>query len=256
MAASMLRNACVRLARERLPVARTTVVAATASRRADYEPRIGDQLRYESLISSNARALLIPGMTNVQIRQFSTDGTGSTTNSSTSTSASDEDTAATNLNAGGTGTNASAEATTESQEFLDTDAFLKEISHQIERKDDVTVDEEDTYHKAHINATYNNTIVTVATHTGDALTGVSCGMVGFKGARRSTAFAAQATGQTAAERAVEKGVSKVRVIVKGLGQGRAAAVKGLQLGGLAILSITDATPVPHNGCRPKKARRL
>lgn len=254
MATSMLRNACVRLARERLPVAKTTVVAATASRRVDYEPHIGDQIRNEPLISSNTRALLIPGMTNVQIRQFSTDGTGSTTTSSTSSS--DEDTAATNPTASGAGTNATAEAANESQEFLDTDAFLKEISHQIERKDDVTVDEEDTYHKAHINATYNNTIVTVATHTGDALTGVSCGMVGFKGARRSTAFAAQATGQTAAERAVEKGVSKVRVIVKGLGQGRAAAVKGLQLGGLAILSITDATPVPHNGCRPKKARRL
>ena len=80
--------------------------------------------------------------------------------------------------------------------------------------------------------------------------------VGFKGAKRSTSFAAQTCGQRCAEDSVEKGVPAVRVLLKGLGAGRQTAVKGLQMGGLEIVSVTDTTPIPHNGCRPKKARRI
>lgn len=135
--------------------------------------------------------------------------------------------------------------------------WLREISNQINSKANHDLSPtKDEYHRAYVNATYNNTVVTVTDANGDTVNWSSCGTVGFKGARRSTAFAAQSAGQAAAQKAKERGVSTVRVLVKGLGQGRATAVKGLQLGGLSIISITDNTPVPHNGCRPKKARRL
>uniref|UniRef100_A0A670JYN9 Small ribosomal subunit protein uS11m n=1 Tax=Podarcis muralis TaxID=64176 RepID=A0A670JYN9_PODMU len=109
---------------------------------------------------------------------------------------------------------------------------------------------------AHIKATYNNTHILITSHENVALTLSTCGSEGFKSARKATAIAAQTTGIAVAAKASAKGVSHVRVVVKGLGPGRLAAIKGLTMGGLEVISITDDTPIPHNGCRPRKARRL
>ncbi|XP_015267415.1 PREDICTED: 28S ribosomal protein S11, mitochondrial [Gekko japonicus] len=109
---------------------------------------------------------------------------------------------------------------------------------------------------AHIKATYNNTHIQVVSPQNISLARLSCGTEGFKNAKKGTAVAAQTTGIAAAAKACVKGVSHVRVVVKGLGPGRLAAIKGLTMGGLEVISITDNTPIPHNGCRPRKARRL
>nr|XP_034987728.1 28S ribosomal protein S11, mitochondrial isoform X2 [Zootoca vivipara]XP_034987729.1 28S ribosomal protein S11, mitochondrial isoform X2 [Zootoca vivipara] len=109
---------------------------------------------------------------------------------------------------------------------------------------------------AHIKATYNNTHIQITSHDNVALTLSTCGSEGFKNARKATAIAAQTTGIAVAAKASAKGVSHIRVVVKGLGPGRLAAIKGLTMGGLEVISITDNTPIPHNGCRPRKARRL
>ncbi|KAM4748248.1 small ribosomal subunit protein uS11m [Rhinophrynus dorsalis] len=109
---------------------------------------------------------------------------------------------------------------------------------------------------AHIKATYNNTHIQVTGPENLSLARTSCGTEGFKNAKKSTAVAAQTAGISAASKAVSKGVSHVRVIVKGLGPGRLSAIKGLTMGGLEVISITDNTPIPHNGCRPRKARRM
>ncbi|XP_066492139.1 small ribosomal subunit protein uS11m isoform X2 [Tiliqua scincoides] len=109
---------------------------------------------------------------------------------------------------------------------------------------------------AHIKATYNNTHIQVVTHENVPLALSTCGTEGFKNAKKATAVAAQTTGISAGVKASAKGVSHVRVVVKGLGPGRMAAIKGLTMGGLEVISITDNTPIPHNGCRPRKARRL
>ncbi|XP_034280571.1 small ribosomal subunit protein uS11m [Pantherophis guttatus] len=108
----------------------------------------------------------------------------------------------------------------------------------------------------HIKATYNNTHIQVFTAEKVPLVLLTCGYMGFKNAKKSTALAAQTTGIAAGNKAAKKGVHHVRVVVKGLGPGRLAAIQGLTLGGLEVISITDNTPVPHNGCRPRKARRL
>lgn len=109
----------------------------------------------------------------------------------------------------------------------------------------------------HIKASYNNTIITVTDHVcADILLTCSCGTEGFKNAKKSTSIAGQTVGIAAATKALAKGVKMVRVMVRGLGPGRQSSIKGLQMGGLDIISITDNTPVPHNGCRPRKARRL
>ncbi|KAM6426117.1 small ribosomal subunit protein uS11m [Liasis olivaceus] len=108
----------------------------------------------------------------------------------------------------------------------------------------------------HIKATYNNTHIQVFTAEKVPLVLLTCGFMGFKNAKKSTAIAAQTTGMAIAAKASKKGVHHVRVVVKGLGPGRLAAIQGLTLGGLEVISITDNTPVPHNGCRPRKARRL
>nr|XP_056722110.1 28S ribosomal protein S11, mitochondrial [Euleptes europaea] len=108
----------------------------------------------------------------------------------------------------------------------------------------------------HINATFNNTHIRVVTAQNGAVARVTCGMEGFKNAKKSTALAAQTVGLSAAAKARAKGVSHVRVVVKGLGPGRLAAIKGLTMGGMEVISITDNTPIPHNGCRPRKVRRL
>lgn len=108
----------------------------------------------------------------------------------------------------------------------------------------------------YVKATYNNTHILVTDCAGASLVTTSCGTEGFKNRRKSTPVAAQAAGISAAAKATAKGVTHVRIVVKGIGQGRVAAIKGLTMGGLEVVSITDNTPVPHNGCRPRKARRL
>ena len=108
----------------------------------------------------------------------------------------------------------------------------------------------------HIQATFNNTIVTVSDAFGNTISWASAGELGFKGSRKSTAFAAQMAAETAAKIAVDNGMKTVEVYVKGPGQGRESAIRALQTQGLEITVIRDVTPVPHNGCRPPKIRRV
>ena len=108
----------------------------------------------------------------------------------------------------------------------------------------------------HIKATFNNTLVTVTDLNGDTICSNSAGGLGFKGSRKSTPFAAQRAAQRAAIDAKRHGVTEVEIKVKGPGPGRESAISALQQAGLRIASIEDATPVPHNGCRPKKRRRV
>uniref|UniRef100_A0A452TJT7 Small ribosomal subunit protein uS11m n=1 Tax=Ursus maritimus TaxID=29073 RepID=A0A452TJT7_URSMA len=109
---------------------------------------------------------------------------------------------------------------------------------------------------AHIKASYNNTQIQVVSAAYQPLVRTSCGTEGFRNAKKGTGIAAQTAGIAAAVKAVGKGVTHIRVVVKGLGPGRLSAIKGLTMGGLEVISITDNTPIPHNGCRPRKARRL
>jgi len=109
---------------------------------------------------------------------------------------------------------------------------------------------------AHIKATFNNTIVTMTDASGDVICWATAGTVGFKGSRKSTPFAAQRAAETVAEKASKVGVREVEVQVQGPGAGRESAITGLQASGLAIKSIEDVTPLPHNGCRPPKRRRV
>ncbi|XP_028812694.1 small ribosomal subunit protein uS11m [Denticeps clupeoides] len=109
---------------------------------------------------------------------------------------------------------------------------------------------------AHVKATYNNTHIQVTDSKGQYMVRTSCGTEGFRNIKKSTPIAAQTAGISAAAKAQAKGVTFVRVLVKGLGPGRLSAIKGLTMGGLEVVSITDNTPVPHNGCRPRKARRM
>jgi small subunit ribosomal protein S11 len=109
---------------------------------------------------------------------------------------------------------------------------------------------------AFISATFNNTIVTLTEPNGDVLSWASAGTAGFRGSRKGTAFAAQRAGETAARKAMDHGLRTVDVMVKGPGSGREAAIRSLQATGLRITSIKDVTPVPHNGCRPPKKRRV
>lgn len=110
--------------------------------------------------------------------------------------------------------------------------------------------------QAHIRSTFNNTIVTLTDTAGNALSWSSAGELGFKGSRKSTPFAAQNAAEEAAKRAMEHGLKTVDVFVKGPGSGREAAIRALQTAGLNIVSIKDVTPIPHNGCRPPKRRRV
>ena len=110
--------------------------------------------------------------------------------------------------------------------------------------------------QAHILATFNNTIVSLTDPTGAVIAWGSAGGQGFKGSRKSTPFAAQTTAEAAAKRAMEHGLKTVEVFVKGPGAGREAAIRSLQATGLDISSITDVTPIPHNGCRPPQRRRV
>jgi small subunit ribosomal protein S11 len=109
---------------------------------------------------------------------------------------------------------------------------------------------------AHVRATFNNTTVTITDPNGDALCWASSGTVGFKGSRKSTPFAAQRAAETAAASATKYGVKEVEVKVKGPGSGRESAITAIQASGLLIKAIEDVTPLPHNGCRPPKKRRV
>ena len=110
--------------------------------------------------------------------------------------------------------------------------------------------------KAYIKATFNNTIITLTDDSGNVLLSSGSGTVGFKGSRKSTSFAAQRTAENLAKKAEEFGLRKINVIVKGPGSGREAAIRALQASGLSVQSIKDVTPIPHNGCRPPKRRRV
>ena len=109
---------------------------------------------------------------------------------------------------------------------------------------------------AHIRSTFNNTIVTITDTAGNAISWASAGGLGFRGSRKSTPFAAQTAAETAAKAAMEHGMKTVEVYVKGPGAGREAAIRALQATGLDVTMIKDVTPIPHNGCRPPKRRRV
>ncbi len=108
----------------------------------------------------------------------------------------------------------------------------------------------------HIQATFNNTIITVSDDNGNVISSASAGALNFRGARKSTPYAAQITSENAARKAMDSGLRTVKVFVKGPGVGREAAIRALQIVGLRITEIRDVTPIPHNGCRPPKRRRV
>ena len=110
--------------------------------------------------------------------------------------------------------------------------------------------------KAHIHSTFNNTLVTLTDPQGSVLVSTSSGASGFRGSRKGTAFAAQRAAEQAARRGMDQGLRQVDVYIKGPGAGREAAIRSLQAAGLTITSIRDITPIPHNGCRPPKRRRV
>ena len=113
-----------------------------------------------------------------------------------------------------------------------------------------------TYGVAHIKSSFNNTHVTITDQEGNVLAWASAGNVGFKGSRKSTPYAAQTAAEACARRAMEHGVRKVDVLVKGPGSGRETAIRSIQAAGIEVTGIKDVTPVPHNGCRPPKRRRV
>ena len=113
-----------------------------------------------------------------------------------------------------------------------------------------------TQGNAYIRATFNNTIISITDNQGNVISQSSAGAKGFTGSRKSTAFAAQKAGETAAEKAIEYGMKTVDVFVKGPGAGREAAIRAIQHSGVRVISIKDVTPIPHNGCRPPKKRRI
>ncbi|TAK36316.1 MAG: 30S ribosomal protein S11 [Chloroflexota bacterium] len=110
--------------------------------------------------------------------------------------------------------------------------------------------------RAYIQSTFNNTIITITDPNGNVVSWSSAGASGFKGSRKSTPYAAQMSAESAARRAMEHGLRQIEVFVKGPGSGREAAIRALQAAGLNVTTITDVTPIPHNGCRPPKRRRV
>ncbi|MEZ5866355.1 MAG: 30S ribosomal protein S11 [Geminicoccaceae bacterium] len=109
---------------------------------------------------------------------------------------------------------------------------------------------------AHVNATFNNTMITIADAQGNAISWSSAGSQGFKGSRKSTPFAAQMAAESAGKKAMEHGMRTIEVLVKGPGSGRESALRALQSVGFTVTNIRDVTPIPHNGCRPRKRRRV
>lgn len=128
----------------------------------------------------------------------------------------------------------------------------KKVDSALAKKAVLGIDEGRVY----INSTYNNTIITLTDMKGDVLTWVSAGNTGFKGTRKSTPFAASKVAEALADRAKKIGIMKIWIIIKGIGSGRESALRSLAGRGLEIMSIKDATPIPHNGCRPRKVRRV
>ena len=110
--------------------------------------------------------------------------------------------------------------------------------------------------QAHIKATFNNTIISLTDSYGNVISWASAGRIGFKGARKNTPFAAQLAASNAAKEAMDLGLRRISVMVKGPGSGREAAIRSLQAAGLEVIAIKDVTPIPHNGCRPPKRRRV
>lgn len=110
--------------------------------------------------------------------------------------------------------------------------------------------------QAHIKATFNNTIISLTDSYGNVISWASAGRMGFKGARKNTPFAAQLAASNAAKEAMDLGLRRISVMVKGPGSGREAAIRSLQAAGLEVIAIKDVTPIPHNGCRPPKRRRV
>ena len=110
--------------------------------------------------------------------------------------------------------------------------------------------------RAYIQSTFNNTVITLTDPAGNVISWGSAGTVGFKGSRKSTAFAAQRAGEDAARKGMEHGLRQIEIYVRGPGAGREAAIRSLQAAGLFVTSIRDVTPIPHNGCRPAKRRRV
>ena len=128
----------------------------------------------------------------------------------------------------------------------------KKKATRVRRRERKNIDRGD----AHIQSTVNNTIVTLTDVHGNAISWASSGQLGFKGSRKSTPFASQMAAETAAKAAMEHGLKSVEVFVKGPGSGREAAIRALQATGLEVTMIKDVTPIPHNGCRPPKRRRV
>ncbi|HHS13597.1 MAG TPA: 30S ribosomal protein S11 [bacterium] len=110
--------------------------------------------------------------------------------------------------------------------------------------------------QAHIKATFNNTIISLTDNYGNLISWATAGRIGFKGARKNTPFAAQLAAKSAAKEAMDLGLKRVSIEVKGPGSGREAAIRALQAAGLEVMAIKDVTPIPHNGCRPPKRRRV
>ena len=131
-------------------------------------------------------------------------------------------------------------------------AAKKTAAKKVRRKEKKNV----AHGHAHIKSTFNNTIVSITDPAGAVIAWSSAGQVGFKGSRKSTPFAAQMAAEQAARRAMEHGVRKVDVVVKGPGSGRETAIRTIQNTGIEVVGIKDVTPIPHNGCRPPKRRRV
>lgn len=110
--------------------------------------------------------------------------------------------------------------------------------------------------QAHIKTSYNNSVISITDNDGNVIAWASSGTIGYKGSKKKTAYAAQMAAEAAGKASMDSGVKKVEVIVTGLGQGRESSIRGLQTAGLEITSISDVTPVPHNGCRPPKRPRV
>ncbi len=130
--------------------------------------------------------------------------------------------------------------------------MAKKTTTRVKRREKKNIDQG----VAHIKSTFNNTIVTISDKYGNAISWASAGTSGFKGSRKSTPFAAQQAAETAAKAAMEHGLKEVECYVKGPGAGREAAIRSLQAAGLEVSAIKDVTPIPHNGCRPPKRRRV
>ncbi|MEO0231490.1 MAG: 30S ribosomal protein S11 [candidate division WOR-3 bacterium] len=130
--------------------------------------------------------------------------------------------------------------------------MAKKVSRKKKEKKKIT----DFFAIAYIQSTFNNTIVTITDRKGNTLTWASCGSVGFKGTRKGTPYAASKAAEAAAKKALEMGIKEVEIRVKGPGQGREAAIRTIHAAGLKVVAIRDITPIPHNGCRPPKRRRV